>query len=708
MTSTVDKEPNYGEHPHCITLLKGVGFQVAKRLSRLGIYNIRDLLFHLPLRYQDRTQVVPINQLTAGSVVVVQGTVKTIAVQYGKRRSLLCTIIDGTGTLRLRFFHFTASQKSALENGVTISCFGEIRSVGFHSRNSTFEMIHPEYRVGDYKSSLQSADHLTPVYPATEGLQQRSLRALLDQALIYLESNPGLLFDWLPGELLENMDVMSLSNAIKFLHRPPENTSVIELSSGRHPSQQRLVFEELLARHLCLRQLREKINRKNAVSIPNDVSITSRLDNLLPYALTDAQKRCISDVIRDISLNHPMQRLVQGDVGCGKTMVAVYSAFHVAAKGYQVAIMAPTELLAEQHYVNITELSAPLNLKTALITGKIKGKKRESLLGEIKSGVAQIIIGTHAIFQYEVNFANLVYIIVDEQHRFGVLQRLTMLNKGFQNGHYPHQLIMSATPIPRSLAMSIYADLDCSIIDEMPPGRSPVNSVVIADSKRDEVLSRIKIACQEGRQAYWVCPLIEESEVLQCQAAVDTHKLLGDALDDIRVGLIHGRMKAAEKEYIMDQFKQGKLGILVATTVIEVGVDVPNASLMVIENSERLGLSQLHQLRGRVGRGSIKSSCIFMYSAPLSKLAYKRLNIMRTTNDGFEIAREDMNLRGAGEVFGTQQTGLMQLKIADLPRDEYILPKVKQAAELLLDKYPQASQSIIERWVGQSTQYWEA
>ncbi len=509
------------------------------------------------------------------------------------------------------------------------------------------------------------------------------------------------------------MDVMSLSGAIKFLHRPPEKTSVTELSTGRHPSQQRLIFEELLARHLCLRQLRKKIHKKKAISISNDASsndasITSRLDNLLPYVLTGAQKRCIADVITDISLSHPMQRLVQGDVGCGKTMVAVYSAFHVAAKGYQVAIMAPTELLAEQHYANFTELAIALNIKTVLIAGKIKGKKRARLLDDIRSGLAQIIIGTHAIFQQEVNFANLVYIVVDEQHRFGVLQRLNLLNKGLRNGLYPHQLIMSATPIPRSLAMSIYADLDCSVIDEMPPGRSPVNSVVIADNKRDEVLSRIQIACQQGRQAYWVCPLIEESDMLQCQAAVHTHKLLGDALQDIRVGLIHGRMKATEKEHIMAQFKQGKLDILVATTVIEVGVDVANASLMVIENSERLGLSQLHQLRGRVGRGSIESSCLFMYSAPLSKLAYKRLNIMRTTNDGFEIAREDMNLRGAGEVFGTQQTGLMQLKIADFPRDEYILPKVKQAAELLLDKYPQASQSIIERWVGQSTQYWEA
>ncbi|NOX42925.1 MAG: ATP-dependent DNA helicase RecG [Gammaproteobacteria bacterium] len=697
-----------GDKSYDIMLLKGVGEQIAKRLSCLGISNIRDLLFHLPLRYQDRTRVVPINKLTLGSEVVVQGTVKSSSVQFGKRRSLLCNIYDNTGSLRLRFFHFTANQKTALVEGAAISCFGEVRSVGPHSRYSAYEMIHPEYRVGNNYSSLQTANHLTPVYPTTDGLQQRSIRTLVEQALIYLEANPALLHDWIPEELLDKMDVMSLVSAIYFLHRPPENTSATELADGRHPSQQRLLFEELLARHLCLRQLRNKIHKKNAIAISADNSMTSRIDKILPYTLTEAQKRCISSVLDDISMDHPMQRLVQGDVGCGKTMVAIYSAFHVAAKGYQVAIMAPTEILAEQHFINITSLANSLDLQTVLIAGKIKGKARDRVLNDIKSGAAQIIIGTHAIFQQEVHFAKLAYIIVDEQQRFGVLQRLSLLKKGFQNGRYPHQLIMSATPIPRSLAMSIYADLDCSIIDEMPPGRSAVSSIVVADNKRDEVLSRIHKACSEGRQAYWVCPLIDESEVLQCQAAVETFELLSNTLSNLSIGLIHGRMKPKEKEHVMSQFKQKKLDILVATTVIEVGVDVPNASLMLIENTERLGLSQLHQLRGRIGRGTIESSCIFMYSPPLSKLAYKRLSIIRSTNDGFEIAREDMNLRGPGEVFGTQQTGLMQLKIAELPRDEYILPKVKEAAEYLLEKYPQASHSLIERWVGQSTQYWEA
>jgi len=694
----------------CVTTLKGVGPQVAQRLSRLGISSIRDLLFHLPIRYQDRTRIVPIAQLLPGSEVVVEGKVHSTSIQYGKRRSLICTIEDDTGSLKLRFFHFSANQKNSLSEGASIRCFGEVRMTGFtgRSRYTTLEMIHPEYRISDSNSLSKVENHLTPVYPATEGLQQRSLRAFTDQALSCLKKDKSILDDWIPKSILDDMDVMSLVDALEFLHRPPADTSVSELIAGKHSSQQRLVFEELLARHLCLSKLRNNIQKKKALAINHNNRISAQLDDLLPYTLTGAQKKCISEVLQDLGKNYPMQRLVQGDVGCGKTMIAIYSAFYVATAGLQAAIMAPTEILAEQHFTNISTLARQLGLEVVCITGKIKGNRRLEILNKIRSGEAQIIIGTHALFQDEVVFNKLSYIVVDEQHRFGVLQRLTLLKKGVQNEIYPHQLIMSATPIPRSLAKSIYADLDYSVVDQMPPGRSPVKSVVLPDERRADVLSRIQEACSEGRQAYWVCPLIDESEVLQCQAAVETELLLRKTLPKLRVGLIHGRLKSTEKEFIMNEFKQNKLDILVATTVIEVGVDVPNASLMVIENSERLGLSQLHQLRGRIGRGTQESSCLFMYSAPLSKLAYKRLNILRTTNDGFQIAREDLAIRGPGEVFGTQQTGLMQFKIADLPRDEYILPKVKQAAEQLLNEHPLATQFLIERWVGHTVKYWEA
>ena len=710
VSSNSDKLSTVEKKDICVTRLKGVGPQVAQRLARLGIFTIRDVLFHLPHRYQDRTRIVPIAGLQPGSEVVVQGLVRDTKIQFGKRRSLICTIADDTGSLKLRFFHFSASQKAALSEGTCIRCFGEVRASGQfgRSRFSGLEMIHPEYQYSDPGAPLQAEECLTPVYPATEGLQQRSLRAISEQALAYLNNNTELLDDWLTDSLPDDIDVMSLVSAINFLHRPPPDAPVTELLAGNHASQQRLAFEELLARHLCLLQLRKKVQKNKALAISSEDRISAKLDKILPYALTGAQKRCIAEVMDDLGKGYPMQRLVQGDVGCGKTMIAVYSAFYAASEGLQVVIMAPTEILAEQHLNNIQPLASQLGLETVCLTGKIKGNRRADILEKIQSGQAQIIIGTHAVFQDEVNFDRLAYIVVDEQHRFGVTQRLTLLNKGVRNGLYPHQLIMSATPIPRSLAMSIYADLDCSIVDEMPPGRSPVNSVVLPDERRDDILSRIRKACREGRQAYWVCPLIDESEVLQCQAAVETATILSAALPDLRIGLIHGRLKPDEKVIVMKQYKQNNLDILVATTVIEVGVDVPNASLMVIENSERLGLSQLHQLRGRIGRGSQESSCIFLYKAPLSKVAHKRLSIMRNTNDGFEIAREDLALRGPGEVFGTQQSGLMQFKIADLPRDEYLLPKVRKAAEQLLHEHPVAVQSLIERWVGQSARYWEA
>lgn len=708
--------PNDGHDLNCgpeLTVLKGVGKSTAERLGKLGIYSVIDLLFHLPLRYQDRSSVAAIAGLVPGSEAVVHGTVVSSVIQFGKRRSLLVTIKDDTGILKLRFFHFSMNQKAGFVEGKCISCFGEVRQTGTRTtRHGLLEMAHPEYRVGDQHFQFSDENKLTPVYPLTDGLQQRSMRSLVEQAFSYVEKSGVLLEDLLPEQMLQEYGMGPLINALEFIHYPTNDISVNQLASGTHPFQQRLVFEELLARHLCLRQLRSKLHKKNAVSICRRDDITPLIDSCIPFALTNAQKNCIDEVMCDLEKSHPMQRLVQGDVGCGKTMVAVYSAFHVASQSYQVAIMAPTEILAEQHYVNFYKFGENLGIDVVCLTGKIKGTARKMLLEKIASGKARIVIGTHALFQDDIEFKNLVYVVVDEQHRFGVLQRLKLIKKGISDGSsgatFPHQLIMSATPIPRSLAMSLYADLDCSVIDEMPPGRIPVNSVAIAEERRNEVLGRVYHACKQGQQAYWVCPLIEESETLQCQAAVDTAVNIDKALPELNIGLVHGRMKPAEKEAIMTEFKNGVLDILVATTVIEVGIDVPNASVMVIENSERLGLSQLHQLRGRIGRGGQSSSCIFMYSAPLTHVATKRLSVMRQTNDGFEIARQDMTMRGPGEVLGTQQTGLMQFRIADLPRDEYLLPKVSQAAEHMLEKFPAASQSIINRWIGYSARYWEA
>jgi ATP-dependent DNA helicase RecG len=681
-----------------VTRLKGVGPRNAGRLAKLGIHTVQDLLFHLPLRYQDRTRILPIGSLQPGEQAVVEGIVELADITYGRRRSLLVRLADGTGLVTLRFFYFNTAQQSALRRGVTLRCFGEVRT-----GPSGLEMIHPEYRRVDEGGQLE--DSLTPIYPTTEGMHQLSWRGMAGKALDMLDSQNGALPEWLPEELLGRFRLPAVGDAVRYLHRPPPDAPQSLLLEGRHPAQQRLAFEELLAHQLSLRETRQRQRRVKAPRLKASHELIDPLLAGLPFELTAAQRRVIREISRDLADDHPMMRLVQGDVGSGKTVVAAIAALQAIECGHQVALMAPTELLAEQHLDNFRHWLEPLGIEVSWLTGRHKGKNRQRQLEALASGGIRVIVGTHALFQEDVVFSALGLVVIDEQHRFGVHQRMALREKGGENGRIPHQLIMTATPIPRTLAMTAYADLDVSVIDELPPGRKPVATVVIPDSRRQEVIERVRNACLEGRQAYWVCTLIEESEALQCQAAEDAAALLRESLPDVSVGLVHGRMKAAEKEQVMAAFKSAGLQLLVATTVIEVGVDVPNASLMIIENPERLGLAQLHQLRGRVGRGAAESHCLLMYHPPLSANAQERLTTMRATNDGFEIARKDLELRGPGEVLGTRQTGEMQFRIADLMRDEGLLDEVQSAADLLLTRYPESVGPLVNRWIGSREAY---
>lgn len=689
--------------PIPVTRLRGVGPQVAERLARLGIETVPDLLFHLPLRYEDRTRVTPIGALRPGVPAAIECEVQLAEIVIRRRRMLLVRVSDGTGALTLRFFHFNQTQADALARGTHLRCYGEARPGAV-----TLEMVHPEYRIVTPGSPLPHEAALTPIYPATEGIAQLKLRALTDQALRMLESNPGLLPELLPPGLLPDTLLPSLADAVHFVHRPPADASVDQLLDGSHPAQQRLAFEELLAHHLSLRQLRLNAERSKAHVIGKTQALTQRFRASLPFQLTAAQQRVGAEIQRDLGHAHPMMRLVQGDVGSGKTVVAALAALACIGDGFQAVLMAPTELLAEQHYRNFSAWFAPLGIEPVWLSGRMKIGARRDALASLREGRSVFAVGTHALFQDDVAFKSLALVIIDEQHRFGVHQRLALSEKGARDGFRPHQLIMTATPIPRTLAMTAYADLDVSSIDELPPGRTPVKTVVVPDSRRDEVVARVRKACLEGRQVYWVCPLIEESDVLQCQAAEETAATLTAALPDVRVGLVHGRMTAVHKDRAMAHFKAGDTQLLVATTVIEVGVDVPNASLMIIENAERLGLSQLHQLRGRVGRGSVESGCVMLYHAPLSSAARARLNAMRETNDGFEIARRDLELRGPGEMLGTRQAGELRLRIADLTRDASLVPGVQRAAAVLLDLHSDRVQPIVRRWLGENSRYGRA
>ena len=680
--------------------LKGVGPKIAEKLQRLEIHSQNDLLFHLPLRYQDRSHVYPIGTLRAGMECQVTGEVQLSEIKFGRARMLLCRISDGTGFITLRFFHFSNAQKNQLKRGVKILCFGEVRrgKVGF-------EMAHPEYQILKEQEEIVLDEKLSPIYPTTEGVHQLTLRNIMSQVIGKLKKDELKLPNLIPNTLLDKYNSSTLKEALLYIHNPPTDAQLDELSEGKHQTQQSLIIEELLAYHLSMRQLRLAVEKEKAPALIKDTGLIENFLSALPFTLTEAQNKVSQDINFDLEKATPMQRLVQGDVGSGKTVVAALAMLKAVDSGYQAAIMAPTELLAEQHYQNFKIWLEPLGINVVWLSGKLKVAAKRDALEQIRSTEGNVVVGTHALFQEGVEFLKLGLIVVDEQHRFGVHQRLSLREKGHHDGYFPHQLIMTATPIPRTLAMTAYADLDCSVIDELPPGRIPVETVVIPESKREVIVQRVESACKEGRQIYWVCTLIEESETLQAQAAEDTANLLAEALSEVRVALVHGRMKTEQKEKVMAAFKAGEVDLLVATTVIEVGVDVPNASLMIIENAERLGLSQLHQLRGRVGRGSQESACVLMYHGTLSSNARERLAIMRETNDGFEIARKDLEIRGPGEVLGTRQTGIMQMRIADLLRDQDLIPQVAEMAEQLFQDYPDFVEPLINRWIGQATKY---
>lgn len=677
------------------TFLKGVGPRVAERLSHLGINTLQDLLFHLPLRYEDRSHIQFIGRLAVGRSALIEGRVSKVQTRFGGRRSIVVHLEDETGSIELRFFHFSAPQLRQLQiPNIRLRCFGEVRFLG-NQRG----IVHPEYQIVSENETLITSDQLTPVYPTTEGLSQTVWRKLIHQAFAVLRASTEMLEDYLPSQRLVEWGHPSLKDALTALHFPSNDLDIAIVNATNYPARQRLVLEELLAHQLSLQKIKQLAQRELASPLPQDNPLLLRFRQKLPFKLTGAQERVAAEVTEDLTKNYPMLRLIQGDVGSGKTIVAALALLQAVAAGYQAALMAPTELLTEQHYRNLTQWLEPLGVTLAWLSGSRKASERQATLTAIADGSAQIIVGTHALFQREVEFSALALVVVDEQHRFGVHQRLALRNKGLSGQSYPHQLVMTATPIPRTLAMTAYADLDYSVIDELPPGRTPVTTVNIPNTRRAEVIERIRANCAQSKQAYWVCTLIEESEMLQCQAAEEVCEQLRAALPELTIALIHGRLKQSEKEAIMLSFKKGEIALLVATTVIEVGVDVPNASLMIIENPERLGLAQLHQLRGRVGRGDTVSYCVLLYQLPLSEQARQRLAIMRETNDGFLIAQKDLELRGPGEVLGTRQTGLLQLKIADLQRDADLLPQVRELATEILSTMPHAVEPLISRWI---------
>jgi len=681
-----------------LTVLRGVGPALAEKLKRLNLQQVEDLLFLLPLRYEDRTTLHKIGSLRPGMRCLVSGEVLLAETVYRGRRSLLVRISDGSGQITLRFFYFSRQQQSQFQAGAVVSAYGDVRAgpVGY-------EMVHPEYRVLRPQQNVVVSDTLTPVYPMTEGVQQGRLRNLVGQALTMMHKAPP--DELLPQSVRDKYGMPSLVEALSYLHEPPPEADLANIDAGKHPCQVRLSFEELLAHYMSLRNLRHLARRENAVALGEGNDTVDRFLSELPFRLTAAQQRVIAEITSDLELPHPMMRLIQGDVGSGKTVVAAAACLKAMVCGVQAAVMAPTELLAEQHWQNFCGWFGDFGFELAWLSGSQRQAERRTSLEAIASGTAGLVVGTHALFQEGVIFDNLALVVIDEQHRFGVHQRMALRDKGVSGGAHPHQLVMTATPIPRTLAMAAYADLDVSVIDELPPERQAVQTVALPDTRRAEVVERVRTACKSGQQAYWVCPLIEESEVLDYQAAEASFDMLQEALAPMRVGLVHGKMKAPAKEKIMRAFKASELNVLVATTVIEVGVDVPNASLMIIENAERMGLSQLHQLRGRVGRGVEQSHCVMLYRQPLGQLARSRLAVLRGTNDGFLVAQRDLELRGPGELLGTRQTGLPDYRIADLVRDAELMPRIQASAEMMQRENPEALQAIIRRWLGDTYQY---
>ncbi len=670
---------------------------IQKKLLRLGIRNTLDLLLHLPLRYEDETHLFPIGDAPHGQTVQVEGVIVHNEVVLRPRRQLVCQIEDSSGMVTMRLLNFYASQIKTYATGKRVRLLGEIRN-GFFG----MEMVHPKCRIVHEGEALSEA--MTPVYPMTAGLTQKILGKLIRQSLHDAQAQQ-LLTDTLPESMLEQHGLIGFQQSLMCLHHPPPEVSIETLQARTHPAWQRIKFDELLAQQLSMRMHYRQRRSRSAPALAPKHRLTQHFLDRLPFALTAAQRKVCTEISRDLAAPFPMQRLLQGDVGSGKTIVAALAALQTIENDFQAAIMAPTEILAEQHYRKLSAWFDPLQIRVAWLSGSQKKAHKRAMLDEMASGAAQLIVGTHAIFQEQVTFHRLGLAVIDEQHRFGVQQRLALRLKGAQPDQVPHQLMMSATPIPRTLSMSYFADLDVSVIDELPPGRSPIVTKLIAGNRRDEIVARIQHVCQEGKQVYWVCPLIEESETLQLQTAMDTYETLRAIFSGLTVGLVHGRLSATEKNDTMARFKQGEIQLLVATTVIEVGVDVPSASLMVIENAERMGLSQLHQLRGRVGRGSEASICILMFQQPLSEVARKRLKIIFEHTDGFEIARQDLQLRGPGEFLGARQSGIPMLRFADPEQDGDLIAAAQTAADALLDDYPALAQQHIARWLGDKTEY---
>ena len=694
-------------------ILAKAGKATQALLAKIGIHRDFDLVLHLPLRYEDQTRLLPIADAAGGAPVLVEGVIRDAAIKFRPKRQLVCTVEDTSGTVVMRLLNFYSSQARQLAVGARVRLYGEIRP-GFFGA----EMVHPKYRI--VAEGAPVAVQLTPVYPTTAGLSQAVLQRMIGAAL-----QSSVLDDTLPERLLARLQLTAFRDSVQLLHHPPPSTALAALEQRTHPAWRRVKFDELLAQQLSMRIHHDRRRHVSAPPLQAGVRLTRALLDGLPFALTAAQRRAASEISADLARSHPMQRLLQGDVGSGKTIVAALAAVQALENGFQVAIMAPTEILGEQHYAKFSAWLAPLGIPVVWLAGSLAIKEKRAVLAQVADGAAQVVVGTHALFQDEVAFARLGLAIVDEQHRFGVRQRLALRQKGTAAGAsaQPHQLMMSATPIPRTLAMSYYADLDVSVIDELPPGRTPVATRLVSEARRDEVIQRVRDACMAGSQAYWVCPLIEEADAdaaapqptrarrgggmdaLQLQSVLDTHERLRATFPELCIGLVHGRLASAEKAAVMQAFKDGTIQLLVATTVIEVGVDVPNASLMVIENAERMGLAQLHQLRGRVGRGAAQSACILLYQNALSALARERLRIIYENTDGFEIARHDLRLRGPGELLGARQSGVPMLRFADLAVDADLLECARDAAADLLREQPQVADAHLQRWLGGRQNY---
>ena len=672
--------------------LQGVGAAAAALLEKLHIFSTDDLLFHLPRDYEDRSTIIPMNQLVVGRSYLLEGEVRSVDFPPGKKKSLAALLQDDFGKVTLRFYHIYKGLTDRIKIGQRLRIFGEVR-VGARG----LELYHPEIQVIQQHTALPKTQ-LTAIYPSTEGLTQPKLREYVRQALQYHSDE---LAELLPKKYSNGYE---LKEALHYIHEPPTDANMLQLNQGSHPAQQRLIFEELVAHQVSLLTRRAYIRQIAAPRFNSSNVLAKHLLDGLPFQMTHAQKRVSKEILHDLKQDQPMLRLVQGDVGAGKTLVAAVAACHALEADWQVALMAPTEILAEQHYLNFKRWFDPLGIEVAWLSGKQKGKARAQAEQQIKQGHAQLIVGTHALFQDNVEFSKLGLVIIDEQHRFGVDQRLALRNKGTDQ-FTPHQLVMTATPIPRTLAMSAYGDLDTSIIDELPPGRTPIQTVTIPLDRREQVLQRIASNCREGKQAYWVCTLVEQSETLDAQAAEATYQEIKERFPDINIGLVHGKMKADEKQSVMQAFKDNQLQLLIATTVIEVGVDVPNASIMVIENAERLGLSQLHQLRGRVGRGATASFCALLYKTPLSQNGQERLSILRESNDGFVIAEKDLEIRGPGELLGTKQTGDIGFRVARLERDDHLLSQAHYVAAQILKDYPQHADGLLKRWLPEAPRY---